>query len=298
MNKRDYYEILGISRNATEDEIKKAFRTLARKYHPDINKDPSAEEKFKEVGEAYEVLSDPQKRQSYDQFGHAGLNDQNYGYQHANAYDIFNQFFSQQGENFFGGEVDLGDLFGNIFSGGGNRKNTNPNRIEKVISISFIQAVRGQEIKVRYSYQVKCDSCRATGALNGDNKHIEKCNRCHGTGKENVRRRSIFGVLNNIAICSKCDGAGKIPAKKCPSCNGRGVLKMNNEAQLNIPAGIENGQILIFKNQHDQTEVELVIQVQVEPSQFFERNNLNIYTKIIINPLHAIAGGEVKIASP
>lgn len=298
MHKKDYYEILGINQGATEEEIKKAFRVLARKYHPDVNKEKGAEEKFKEIAEAYEVLSDVNKRRSYDQFGHAGLNESGYEYQHGNAYDIFNQFFSQQGESFFGGGVDLGELFGNIFTGGSGRKSHNPNRIEKVISISFVQAIRGHELKIRYGYEVKCNICRATGALNGDSKYIERCFRCNGSGKENVRRRSVFGVINNIAICSKCDGAGRMPTKKCHSCSGKGILRMNNEAQLQIPAGIENGQVLIFKNNHDNTEVELVVQIQVEPSQFFERNGLNIYTKIIVNPLHAICGSEVKIPSP
>ncbi|WP_391592216.1 Molecular chaperone protein DnaJ [[Mycoplasma] cavipharyngis] len=304
MQKRDYYEVLGISRNATDAEIKKAFRTLARKYHPDMNKEKGAEDQFKQINEAYEVLSDPQKRKTYDDFGHSGL--ENSGFHDAgfNPFDIFNQFFSQQGEAFFVNEEGPGgvdDLFGNVFRKNFNNyqnRTKNPNEIEQAIEISFVESIKGTKQNFRYTYQSGCESCKKTGALDGDPRYIVTCKKCNGLGEEIIKRRSLFGTVSTRSTCHECHGLGKIPSKKCRHCSGKGYNNLHTEIELNIPPGVVPGQVLIFKNTHKNTEVTLKIQIYVSHSSVFERHGMNIYTKLILNPLQAMIGGNVKIPSP
>lgn len=303
MQKRDYYDVLGIKKDASGAEIKKAFRTLARKYHPDVNKEKDAEEQFKAVNEAYEVLNDPQKRKTYDNFGHSGLKDSGFSTEGFNPFDIFNQFFNQQGETFFSDDGSgIEDLFGNVFRRHfNNQQNSsakNPNHIEQGIEISFIDSIKGCNQNFRYNYHENCNECKRTGALNGDTKYIETCKNCNGLGEEMVRRRTIFGNVTNRSKCHVCNGVGKIPSKKCKKCNGKGYGESSKEIELAIPSGIYHGQILRFQNTHNETDIILKIQVFVANSNVFERHENNVYTKLILNPLQALAGGEVQIASP
>lgn len=294
--KRDYYEVLGISKNASSDEIKRAYRTLAKKYHPDLNKDdPKAEERFKEVNEAHEILSNPEKRQTYDQFGHSGIHNAGFDQFHQDPFDIFNQFFNQGQNEFFGGDINFNDLF----RGNKTRRNKNNNQIEKSAQISFIESIRGTEINIRYEFEQECNSCKATGAMDGSSSNLANCKTCDGTGYENIRRKSLFAVINTQSVCSACHGKGKIPTKKCYSCDGKGLLKSQKDKfTVKIPPGTENGQVFTVKRKHDAQEIKVYIHIQVTPSQVFERHGMDIYTKLYISPIHAITGTETEVATP
>ncbi|UUD38132.1 hypothetical protein NPA10_01260 [Mycoplasmoides fastidiosum] len=188
-------------------------------------------------------------------------------------------------------------MFRNNF---GNQRspNQNPNEIEQGIEISFVESIRGTKQNFRYSYQAKCDPCRGTGALDGDAKNITICKKCNGLGEEIVKRKSLFGVVSTRSRCYTCHGSGKVPIKKCKSCNGNGFNQVTTTLDLTIPAGVRAGQFLIFKNQHGSTEVTLKIQIFVTHSNVFERHGMNIYTKLVVNPLQAMIGGDLKIPSP
>lgn len=295
--KRDYYEVLGIGRNADADEIKRAYRKLAKKYHPDLNKeDPKAEERFKEVNEAHEILSDPQKRQTYDQFGHSGIHEAGFDQFQQDPFDFFNKFFNQGQSEFFGGEMNFNDIFN---GGNKSKRRKNNNQIEKSAQISFIEAIKGTEVNIRYEFEQECHSCQATGAMDGNSNNLGNCHTCDGRGYETIRRKSLFAVINTQSVCSTCHGKGKIPIKKCYSCDGRGILKLQKDKfTVKIPPGTENGQMFTVKRKHDAQEIKIYIHVQVTPSQVFERHGMDIYTKLYLNPLHAVAGTETEVATP
>ena len=234
--KRDYYEVLGISKTATADEIKSAYRKLAKKYHPDLNPgDKAAEEKFKEIGEAYEILSDADKRARYDQFGHAGV-DPNYG---AGGYG-----------GGFGG-VDLNDLFGDLgdlFGMGGGRRRANPNAprrggdIRVSLALSFMEAVHGCTKTVNVNRQDVCAECGGSGAAKGTSP--DTCPDCHGSGYVTVQQRTPFGVMQSSQPCTRCGGKGKIIKSPCPKCHGSGKTSSAKRVEVNIPAGIDDDQSL------------------------------------------------------
>lgn len=229
-NKRDYYEVLGLSKGASEDEIKKAYRSLAKKYHPDVNKEPGAEEKFKEINEAYDVLSDPNKKARYDQFG---FEDPTQGFGGGGA----------SGFNGFGGGFGgFEDIINNIF-GGGRRTNPNGPRngedIEKKMNITFEEAVFGCKKKIRLAVDESCIQCGGTGAASKSD--IKTCPKCNGRGRVIMRQQSIFGVSQVETACPDCRGTGKIITKKCNNCSGTGRVKTTKDVEINIPAGMQTG---------------------------------------------------------
>ncbi|MDR2636436.1 MAG: molecular chaperone DnaJ [Mycoplasmataceae bacterium] len=302
-NKRDYYEVLGISKNASQDDIKRAFRKKAMEYHPDRNKAADAEAKFKEVNEAYEVLSDQQKRQQYDQFGHAGVNEQQgFGQQGGGFEDIFKSFFGggQQGGGFSFNEDDLfGSFFGGRQQSRRSRKNSINRDIEIQITISFAEMARGTNKKFAYAYKKECPHCHGSGAETP--KDIKTCPECNGSGIVLVRQQTPFGTIQSQTTCPRCKGTGKIITKKCHQCNGAGYIEDKRECDLPIPPGIENGsviQVTGMGNQINNGTGNLLVHVMIAKSNIFDRRGNKIYVKVIVNPLTAIVGGTIDVPTP
>ena len=233
-DKRDYYEVLGVGKGASDDEIKKAYRQAAKKYHPDLHPgDKEAEEKFKEVNEAYEVLSDSEKKARYDQFGHAGV-DPNYGAGGAGSP--------------FGQDIDLGDIFSSFFGGFGGRRSANPNAprrgsdIETQLYISFEEAAKGCKKTVQYQAISTCKDCNGTGAQKGTSP--KTCTACGGRGQVTINQRTPFGTVQTTRPCDTCRGRGKIVETPCRTCNGRGQVRRKKTVEVNVPAGINDEQVL------------------------------------------------------
>ena len=293
--KRDYYEVLGVSRGASEDEIKKAYKKMARKYHPDLNPgDKSAEEKFKEVNEAYEVLSDADKKARYDQYGHAGV-DPNFG---AGGF----------GGGFDGGFDfgDLGDIFGSFFGGGfgssGRRTNPNaPQRGESIrmsIAISFEEAAFGCEKEVTVERYETCDTCHGNGCAPGTSPEV--CPDCHGTGTVQVRRQTPMGVFATSAPCAKCGGKGRIIHQPCKDCRGSGMVRKKKTIQASIPAGIDNGQTISIRGQGNAGKNggpagDLLITITVRPHELFRREGTSVLCEAPITFTQAVLGAELEI---
>ena len=289
--KRDFYEVLGLSKGASEDEIKKAYRKLAKKYHPDLNPgNKEAEAKFKEVNEAYEVLSDSDKKARYDQFGHAGV-DPSYG---GGTY---------AGGNPFGDDFDLGDIFGSFFGGGfSSRRRANaPKRgsdCEVRIYISFDEAAKGCKKDVSYRVIEKCPDCNGSGASNGTS--AKTCPVCHGTGQSKVTQRTPFGVIQTSRTCERCSGTGKIIENPCHKCSGTGRIQNSKKVEVNIPAGIDNSQILNVSN-HGNAGInggpygDLHVYINVQPHPIFERRGFDIWCEIPITFVQAALGAEVTV---
>ncbi len=301
--KRDYYEVLGLKKGASEEDIKKAFKTLARKYHPDLHPDdPKAEEKFKEINEAHEVLSDPEKRARYDQFGHAGV-DPTYGGGNDSGFGGFS--------GGFGGFGDVGDIFDSIFGGGfsggfgGGRsaaQNTNaPKRggdINERITIEFMEACKGTTKKIRVAHMEKCSQCGGTGA--DSNTKTTTCTECNGQGSVRVNQRTPFGTISTTHVCSKCGGKGKIVTNPCSKCHGSGRLRTISEIELKIPAGIDNGQILRVGGKGDAgvnggSSGDLNVQVTVRPHELFVRSGNDISCEIPIAYAQAVLGDKITV---
>lgn len=297
--KRDYYEVLGLKKGASEDEIKKAFKTMARKYHPDLHPDDKeAAEKFKEVNEAYEVLSDSEKRARYDQFGHAGV-DPNYG---GSA--------GAGGFGGFGGFGDVGDIFDSIFGGGfggfggSSRSASNANAprrggdVNSNVTIDFMEACKGVKKKMRITHMVKCEQCGGTGA---DAKTTSTtCTECHGQGSVRVNQRTPLGVISTTKVCSRCGGKGKIVTNPCSKCRGSGRYRSTNDIELKVPAGIDNGQVLRVSGQGDAglnggPNGDLNVSVNVRPHELFTRNGVDIYCEIPITYAQAVLGDKVTV---
>ena len=296
-DKRDYYEVLGVPKTASDDEIKSAYRKLAKKYHPDLNPgDKAAEEKFKEVGEAYEILSDKDKRARYDQFGHAGV-DPNYG---AGAGGGFG--------GGFGGGVDLGDLFGDLFGGGfggfGGGRRANPNAPRKggdirvSLVLSFMEAVHGCTKTVSVNRQDTCPECGGTGAAKGTSP--ETCPDCHGSGYVTVQQRTPFGVMQSSQPCSRCGGKGKIIKSPCSKCHGSGKTSSTKRVEVKVPAGIDDDQSMRLTGLGDAglnggPSGDLIVIVTVRPDAMFERDRFDVHVTVPVTYSQAVLGAEVVV---
>ena len=291
--KRDYYEVLGIQKGASEDEIKKAYKKLARKYHPDMNPgDKEAEEKFKEVNEANEVLSDPEKKARYDQFGFAGV-DPNYG--------------AGAGGGAYGGGFDfgdLGDIFGSFFGGGfgGQRRNPNaPQRGESIrasVSISFTEAAFGCEKSVTIERSEQCPTCKGSGCAPGTTPEI--CPDCHGSGTVQTRRQTPMGVFASNGPCRKCGGTGRLIHQPCSDCRGSGAVRKRRTIKVNIPAGIDHGQTISLRGQggagkNGGPAGDLLITVMVHPHEIFRRDGVDVFCEAPITFTQAVLGAELEI---
>ena len=292
--KRDYYEVLGIQKGASEDEIKKAYKKLARKYHPDMNPgDKEAEEKFKEVNEANEVLSDPEKKARYDQFGFAGV-DPNYG--------------AGAGGGAYGGGFDfgdLGDIFGSFFGGGfggGQRRNPNaPQRGESIrasVSVSFTEAAFGCEKSVTLERSEQCPTCKGNGCAPGTTPEI--CPDCHGTGTVQTRRQTPMGVFASNGPCRKCGGTGRLIHQPCPDCRGTGAVRKRKTIKVNIPAGIDHGQTISLRGQGNAGRNggpagDLLITVMVQTHELFRRDGVDVFCEAPITFTQAVLGAELEI---
>ncbi len=284
---KDYYEILGVEKGASKDDIKKAFRKLAHKHHPD--KQGGDEAKFKEINEAYQVLSDDQKRSQYDQFGSGFAGGGGQG-----GWGDFD-FTNFNGGNGQGFEFDLGDLF-NMFTGGGQRARRGRD-ISADIQISFADAAFGTNRKILLSKIGTCDTCQGNGAEPGSGK--KTCTTCNGKGKVNETRRSLVGSFTTVQNCSACHGTGQIPEKACKTCQGEGVVKKTEEIQLVIPAGIENGEMIRLTGRGeaiaDGTPGDLYVKVHVERHPTFRREGANLLMDLSIKLSDALLGTEHQI---
>ena len=293
-NKRDYYEVLGVSKSSTDAEIKKAYRKLAKENHPDLNPgDKEAEARFKEINEAYEVLSDKDKKARYDQFGFAGV-DPSYG--GGGGY----------GGGFEGGFDfgDLGDIFGSFFGGGfggGARTRNGPQRGESLrmgVTVSFEEAAFGCEREVTVERVEQCGTCKGTGAAPGTSP--ETCTACGGTGTVQQRRQTPMGVFATTGPCPKCGGKGKIVASPCKDCGGSGQVRRKKTIKINVPAGIDDGQIISLRGQGNAGKNggpagDLQIVVTVRPHQLFRREGTDVFCDAPITFTQAVLGGELEI---
>lgn len=301
--KRDYYEVLGVSKSASADEIKKAYRVLAKKYHPDANPgDKVAEAKFKEASEAYAVLSDPDKKKAYDTYGHAAF-DPNSAAGAASGFggfDFGSMDFSDIFEDLFGGA--FGGGFGNFSSfGGGGRRSSRPRQGESLrtrVSITFDEAMKGCVKSVTIPYLEECSSCHGSGAKPGTSPVT--CARCNGRGQVTVQQRTPFGIMQSVSTCPECNGSGKVIKEKCGSCNGTGYNKVNKTFEVNIPAGIDNGQSVRLSGKGNPGENggargDLLVAVSVAQHPILKRQGTNIYSTISIDYPTAVLGGEVKV---
>ncbi len=298
-DKRDYYEVLGVSKSATPDEIKKAYRQLAKKYHPDLNPDnKEAEAKFKEANEAYEILSDADKKEKYDRFGFAGV-DPSYG--------------AGQGGGGFGGfggfdggmDFDLGDLFGSFFGGfggGGGRSNPNAPRrgsdIQTNIYISFEEAAKGCKKTVEFQKIEVCDECSGSGAAKGSSP--QTCPDCNGRGQINVQQRTPFGTISTSKPCQRCGGKGTFNPNPCSRCKGAGRIRRTVKQEINIPAGIDDGQVFTVRGlgnagANGGPAGDLRVGVVVKPHPFFERDGYNVWYEVKISFVQAALGDTLRV---
>ena len=299
-DKRDYYEVLGISKGASDDEIKHAYKSLARKYHPDLHPDDKeAESNMKEINEAYEVLSDSDKRQRYDQFGFAGV-DPTYGQGQGGGYSGY----SQGGFGGFGGFGDVGDIFESFFGGFGGSQRSNPNApqrgqdIRASLTISFMEACKGTKKQVRVTRYESCPDCNGTGARVGTVP--ETCPDCHGSGTVKISQRTAFGVFQTTQACSRCGGKGRIIKSVCPKCQGQGRAKNVFTREVEIPAGIDDGQTLRVQGAgncgaNGGSYGDLNIMVSVRDGGIFERDGFDIRTEVPISFAQAVLGDEITV---
>ena len=292
--KRDYYEVLGVEKNASADEIKKAYRKKAIQYHPDKNPgDKAAEEKFKEAAEAYEVLSDPQKRQRYDQFGHAGMGGAG-GFSGGgmSMEDIFSHF----GDIFGGAGFDLGDLFG----GGGRSRGPRMRRgsdMRVKVRLTLEEIATGCEKKIKVRKQVQCKSCNGIGSEDG---RTETCPTCKGTGRTVRQQRGIFGMMQVQAECETCHGEGQIIKNKCAKCNGEGVVRDEEIITINIPAGVAAGMQLTMQGKGNAAPRggvagDLLILIEEEQHKDFIRQDSDLIYNLLLDMPTAILGGQIQI---
>ena len=290
-DKRDYYEVLGVDKSASEDEIKKAYRKKAKQYHPDLNpNNPEAEAKFKEANEAYEVLSDAQKKARYDQFGHAGV-DPNYGAGGA-------------GGGFGGMDFDLGDLFGSFFGGGFGGRQQNPNAprrgedVQERVTISFEEAAKGCKRTVETTRIESCSECGGSGAAKGSSP--KTCPECGGRGQVQTQQRTPFGVISTSKACPKCGGKGKTVDNPCQKCRGGGRVRRRASVEVNIPAGIDDQQIINVRGEGSKganggPAGDLHIVVFVRPHPFFERDGYDVWYNVTVSYAQAVLGATMEI---
>ena len=288
---RDYYEVLGVPRNASQDEIKAAFRRLARKYHPDVSDEPDAEERFKEINEAYAVLSDPQKRAAYDRFGHAGVGGAGSGFGGAPDFNM----------------GDFADLFEEIFGFGGfarawgQAQRPRPRRgrdLQISLTLTFEEAVFGTEKEVRFTRNEVCHTCGGTGAAPGT--HPQTCPTCHGSGRVRQTRTTFFGTMVQETLCPTCGGKGQVISQPCPTCHGRGVERRTVRKVVAVPSGVDNGTQIRLAGEGESGENggppgDLYIKIKVKPHRFFQRRGDDIILHLNINIAQAALGAEVKV---
>ncbi len=299
-DKRDYYEVLGVSKGASDDEIKKAYRKKAKEYHPDLHPgDAEAEAKFKEANEAYEVLSDSQKKARYDQFGHAGV-DPNYG---AGGGNPFGGGFGGFGGD--GMEFDLGDIFGSFFGGGfGGGRQSNPNGprrgedVQARVTISFEEAAKGCKRSIDISRVDTCSECHGSGAKAGSSP--KTCPDCGGRGFVNVQQRTAFGVISTQKSCPKCSGKGRVIDDPCVKCRGTGRVSTKTSVEVNIPAGIDDRQIFTVSGAGNAgvnggPKGDLEVAVFVRPHSHFERDGYNVWLEQRISYTQAALGDNIRI---
>lgn len=289
----DYYEILGVEKNATKDEIKSAFRKMARKWHPDVNKAPEAEAKFKELGKAYETLMDDDKRATYDRFGEDGLK---------------NAGFNTQGP-FAGGFGDLEEVFNSFFGGGGfggfgSGRRVDPNAPQRGddlrldIELEFEEAVFGLTKEIKIDHLEVCSSCKGTGAKEGAKPEV--CKTCGGSGSVQQTTRTVLGHFTQIVTCPHCHGKGSVISDPCPDCHGEGRKTVEKKVEVKIPAGVDNGSRMRLAHEGDAginggVAGDLYIVIHVKPSLYFRRDGINVYTKLDITPAQAVLGDTVTI---
>lgn len=293
-NKRDYYEVLGVTKQTSADDIRRAYRKLAKKYHPDINKEPDAEEKFKEVQEAYEVLSDPEKKAKYDQFGHAAFE------QGAGGFGGFNGGFSGD----FGG---FDDIFSSFFGGGmggmggASKRRTGPiqgDDVFRTIQIDFMEAIKGCTKELRLVVDEMCPHCHGSGAKTSND--VQTCPTCGGTGQVRQQTRTAFGNFVTTTTCPDCGGTGKIIKEKCPHCSGNGYNRKNVTVDLTIHPGTPNRQRYRIAGKGERgmnggPNGDLYVEVQVRPHEHFVRDGRNIHITIPVSAIDAILGCEVDV---
>ena len=291
--KRDYYEVLGVAKDADDATIKKAFRKMAKKYHPDTNQgDEEAAEKFKEVNEAYAVLSDPEKRKQYDQFGHAAF-DQTAG-GGAGGFGGFGGFD-------FGG--DMGDIFGDLFGFGSGRRSSynGPAKganLRASIRITFEEAVFGTEKEIELNLKDECTDCHGSGAKPGTSP--ETCTKCNGRGRIVTRQQSMFGMVQSEQVCPECGGRGKVIKYKCPKCSGTGYTSSRKKIQISVPAGIDDGQSIRIRGKGEPgrnggERGDLLVEVIVAEHPVFQRQDTTIYSTVPISFATAALGGTIRI---
>jgi len=298
-SKRDFYEVLGVEKSASEDDIKRAYRQAAKKYHPDLHPgDAGAEAKFKEVNEAYEVLSDKEKRSRYDQFGHAGV-DPNFG-AGAGGAGGFGGFD-------FGDLGDLGDLFGSFFGGGfgaqsGRSSGANAPRrgsdIRQSVFLSFEEAAKGCSKEVEYRRIEQCSDCHGTGAKAGT--AAKTCSVCGGSGSVRMQQRTMFGVIQTQQPCDSCKGTGRIIEQKCQKCGGVGRVKVPRKRKVDFPAGIDDGQSLNVRGEgsagvNNGPAGDLYVDVTVRPHHFFERDGYDVHCEVPLSFAQAALGSEIDV---
>ncbi|MBQ4530916.1 MAG: molecular chaperone DnaJ [Lachnospiraceae bacterium] len=294
-SKRDCYEVLGVDRGADDATIKKAYRQLAKKYHPDMNPgDAEAEKKFKEASEAYAILSDPDKRRQYDQFGHSAFDG---GAGGAGGFGGFD----------FNG-ADMGDIFGDIFGdlfGGGRRQSSNNGpmkgaNIRTSVRVTFEEAVFGCEKEIELNLKDECGTCKGTGAKPGTSP--QTCSKCGGKGQVVFTQQSLFGMVRNVQTCPDCGGKGKVVKEKCPDCYGSGYITRKKKIQVSIPAGIDNGQSIRIREKGEPgvnggPRGDLLVEVVVSRHPIFQRQDTNIFSTAPISFAQAALGGEVRIST-
>ena len=292
--KRDYYEVLGVPKDADDASIKKAYRQLAKKYHPDINPgDKEAEAKFKEASEAYAVLSDADKRRQYDQFGHAAFDGSGGG---TGGFD-----FGNMGD-IFGSDI-FGDIFGDLFGGSSSRRRNNngPMRGSDVrtnVRITFAESVTGTSKKLDIVLKETCNTCHGTGAKPGTSP--ENCSKCGGKGQVVYTQQSLFGMVRNVQPCPDCKGTGKIVKEKCPDCYGSGYVSTKKTIEVTIPAGIDDGQCVRIQGKGEPginggPRGDLLVAVMISPDPEFRRDGYNIMSNVRISYPKAVLGGEIKV---
>ncbi len=294
-DKRDYYEVLGVPKTATADEIKRAYRKLAKQYHPDVNKEPGAEEKFKEVNEANEVLSDPDKRAKYDQFGFAGV-DPNFG-------------AGGGGYSDFGGFDDLNDIFGSFFGGssfGGrsSRSSTAPRKGQDrfmQLRVSFMDAIYGKSTEITINVDEECPDCHGTGAHSKDD--ITVCSKCGGKGIVQQATRTMFGTMMNTTTCPECHGTGKFIKRKCNTCHGEGYVHKTVKIDVKIPAGIQSGQQLKVSGKGERgynggPNGDLYLEIIVSPHEFYQRDGKDLHLTIPLSVADAALGCKKDVPTP
>ena len=293
-DKRDFYEVLGVSKDASEADIKKAYRKLAKQYHPDIS--PGNDEnahKFREAAEAYEVLSDAQKRQQYDQFGHAAFSQ-------GGGPSGFNGGFD------FGDMGDMfGDIFGDFFGGGGSRRRSNngPKKgasLKASIELEFEEAIFGTDKDLNITVSDECETCHGSGAKEGT--HPETCTHCGGSGQVRYNQQTILGTVASVRTCPNCQGSGKIIKDKCPTCSGSGYEKKRKKISVNIPAGIDNGQTIRLKGKGEPGSAggprgDILLTIFIKPHAHFERHDTDIYYRMNISISQAALGAEIEVPS-